>query len=270
MKTRRFFLFVLAIFAASLTFGQTVQQQLAVNKINRKAQQLIELKMLFQDIEDLKLRLNPPVGQYGPQELERKALEGRIDGLRRCLVARQRSLATNYVDGEDVQKDLERLQEQKRVLEEDFIAQAIEQSVPKEIAPREARRRHRSLGVRDGESSFEHKDKLRDLSIQKLENASVEADPVLGYKGILFNDTRYTKVTFAIKSEEGLDEVYQPLYAKESREIYLLPGKYIVHTYVDGYLAATNNLVVRPQANPTKINGKDYNFSVTRDKDGRY
>jgi len=268
MKTK-IFLTVIAVFVAVLANGQTRQQKKVIEQIDSKIERLIELQSIFGEIESLESRLRPSHG-WSPTGAEKAALESRLSLLQKRLSGQQRAFATNYSSGEDVSSDLALYLRQKNQLEHKLIVQALQETVPKEISPREARRRYRSLGVREGESSFEHRDAIRDMSIQKLESASVEADPVQGYKGLLFNDTKYTKVTFVVKSPTDIDEISQPLYAGEKREIFLLPGEYEVYTYVDGYHVSTKKLRVRPKANLIIIDGKSYNFAVIKDNDGRY
>jgi hypothetical protein len=242
MKTKNLVLLVLAIFVGSLTLAQTNQQKKGAERIDSKTQELVELKILFQDIEDLNHRLSPPIGQYGPQELEKKALESRLNALKKRLTERQRAFAVDYNSVEDLQKDLAILLRQKKQLEESVINEVIQQKTPKELKNIQKRRRENSLEVR----SEEVKLSKEQLSLEKLKQTPVDANGVMGYKVLVWNQDKRKSGNFKLRDMSGkdLDKGAFYLGPGEKIEVYLLPGLYQGTVEISGRLPSSTTVEV--------------------------
>lgn len=253
MKAKTIFLF-LTIFVVSLANGQTLQQKRGVAQINQELEQLIELKILFQDIEDLNKRLKPVAGQYGPEGLEAKALNSRLDVLNKRLSAKQMAATTSYSNGEDLQKDLELLLAQKGAIEHTSFKQVVEQTTPKELRRLEKNRRKNSLEIRSGEVQLNKEQ----LSLEKLKNTSVYTNGAMGYRVVIWNQDRRKAGNFKLKDMSGKDIDGGSFYLApgEKIETYLLPGKYMATVEMTGRLIASTTVEVG--VNHKFVNGVAY------------
>ncbi len=157
------------------------------------------------------------------------------------------------------------LEADKRVITDCQIGEATNQIVPRELKTTEASRRHRANKLRTEEIQFEK----QKLGLAKLYSTPVDADPIKGYKGLIWNQTRHTKAYFYIRDASGrnVDGASVFLQPGEKKEVYLLPGQYLGVVYVDGKISGKT--AVYSQITPTTIGGKDYHWFLTKTRDGQ-
>jgi hypothetical protein len=243
MKTKIFLSLFFAIFVALLANGQTIQQKRALQKIDSKIEQLIELQSIFEEIYSLEARLNPSYG-WGPTGAEKAAIESRLNNLSRRLAVRQRSFATNYSSDSLICHDLSMLALQKQAIQEVVVTEAIQQTTPKELRNLEKKRRNNSLEIQSGEIQI---DKER-LSLEKLQATDSYTNGVMGYKVIIWNKDRQRDVNFNVTDLSGkvLDKGDLYLFPGQKKEIYLLPGEYKAVARVSGRRSEENIFPVDP------------------------
>lgn len=179
--------------------------------------------------------------EYG-KTLRDASVKGKVEELK--TLQKKQNLYTNIswkkTENEALLVQIKKYESEKSRIFDSYVA---ETSVPKELSRRELKLRKRGLeiGEKDMLLTVETKRENRiennqakreDLGFQKMLNATVNADPVNGYEGFVWNLTNYTKVNFTIYSIDdygkvSLVETVSFLTNPGERKIYnLIPGAY--------------------------------------------
>jgi hypothetical protein len=106
------------------------------------------------------------------------------------------------------------------------------------LTSRERDRFFRGLQVTTAFRKENNESRYDELAYTKMKNTKIEADSVLGYKGIIENQSLYREVSFVIYRvgmDGKLDKVAAKMVGQNSREYqYLFPGTYKA-VYTDNY-----------------------------------
>lgn len=96
------------------------------------------------------------------------------------------------------------------------------------------------LEVKDISRKVDNQARREDLSFTKLQAGEVLIDPIKGYKGIVANLSRYSRILFRIYSVDNLGKLSEIEGASfftspgERVEYYLLPGEYHCQAFKAG------------------------------------
>ena len=288
---KNFFMVVLVIFIA-ITIGkvaaQTRQQKNALDLIESEISvQRAELAEINYDLSQLNFADTLPLWQekqridsalkaasmtierFVAYRAQRQKIGDKLAKERIKIISQKKANKFNLQElnakRENVLARISELEADKRAINDGRINEAVEQIVPRELKSTEASRRHRANRLRAEEIQLEK----QKLGLAKMYSTPVDADPIKGYKGLIWNQTRHTKAYFYIRDASGrdIDGASVFLQPGEKKEAYLLPGQYLGIVYVDGKVSGTAS--VYSQVNPTTVNGKEYHWFLTKTRDGQ-
>ena len=248
MKTLKVFMvcIILGIIASS-AFGQKVlvdqkrvndltekitECKIKLNRLNTELANLIdysgEIKKINKEIDSLN-KVSPLTG-YG-QKLKDMALEQKTKELKLLFKKQSRFSSSSWkqVERDSLMARVKRYENQKNNIFESYIT---DNSVPKELTPREEDRRERGLNIERQTTKQNNIARRENLTFDKL-----DANPILGdkygFKGFISNDYG-TPVIFKFTPLDGGESV-SPLVAAHSLvEQKLIPGLYQVSFFSGG------------------------------------
>ncbi|MDP3836644.1 MAG: hypothetical protein Q8Q67_00885 [bacterium] len=257
--------------------AQTRQQIKAEKKIRIELSQLYaQLRVVNSRISGLasdtakifeqKQRLNAAINGgaiTGEQEFAYKNQLGKIETVLRS--ARTKTNSSHYqglkTEEMRLQFRITELQLNLRDFTDKTVKQAYKDEIPRELTVTEEKRRKRGNNIRREE-----------LGYKKLEATTVNADPVQGYLGLIWNQTRYTPALFVIKDASGRDVDKGTFFLQpgESVEAYLLPGQYIGVVKVHGQISGSSMIKSEPSQKYIDAGkGKNqYHWFLTKTRDG--
>lgn len=248
MKKMRVFLalIILGIIASS-AFGQKVlvdqkkvndltrkisECKIRLNRLNSELANLVdysgEVKKINREIDSLN-KVSPLTG-HG-QKLKDLALAQKTKELKQIYKKQSRFSSSSWkqVERDSLAARVKRYENQKNNIFESYIT---DNSVPKELTPREEDRRERGLNIRKQDRIETNSAKREDLVFNKLKDNPVLGDKY-GFKGFVANDYA-TPVVFKFTPLDG-GESKSPLVAAHSLlEEKLIPGIYQVSFFSGG------------------------------------
>lgn len=229
------------------------------SKIDKINIELLSLADYSADIKKSQLEIDSlnkadPQTSYG-QNVKKQALNQKNEEMQNLLKKQVEFNSVSYkkVELDSLSSKIKRYENEKTRLFEGYI---VDNSVPKELTPREKNRRERGLKIRRADRIETNQARREELGFEKLAASPVKVDSITGgYEGFIWNLSTHSRVTFKVFSVDDYGKVSSvqkiSLFTSpgERKTYYLLPGEYYCVVSIGGSKIGDWSFDVTPQLN---------------------